>query len=213
MPATSNSKKKFVLLYVTTILIICATASAFILRPQTQIPATNKSISPPINNELVILNQLNQRWVKMNAEQNISAAAPADSNSMAFDKNKEQLLADKQLFKLTADSLLQSIPSENVNLLSLVNHYKQLAILPFQPQINVINSDAKDTEFEMKIKVKNDEIAQLKQRLKSNVSNTNKPISNKTKDEVKFLKWALISQSADVRKLRLENTLLKSKLK
>ena len=148
----------------------------------------------------------------MNADQDILAAASADNNSIAFEK-KQQLLADKQLLNLYADSLLQTIPSQNVNLLSLVNHYKQLANLPIQPEIKVMGSDLKDSEFKRQIKIKDDEIAQLKQRLRSNVNNVYKPISNKTKDEVKFLKWALSSQSADVRKLRIENSLLKSKLK
>ncbi len=213
MPDTSNTKKKFVLLYVTTILIICAAGSAFILRPQIQTPVINKSITPPINNALVILNQLNERWAKINADQGILAAAPAGSNSIGFDKNKQQLLADKQLLKLSADSLLRTIPSENVNLLSLVNHYEQLANLPIQPVIKVMSNDVKDSVFARQIKVKNDEIARLKQRLRSNVDNSYQSISNKTKDEVKFLKWALSSQSAEVKKLRLENSLLKSKLK
>ena len=227
MSATSNTKKKFVLLYVITILVICAAASAFIIVPRTKTPVTNnniitpqiktsvtnKSIIPPLNNALLILNQLNIKWTKLNADHDMLITAQGGGNSTGVNKIQQQLLADKQLMKQYADSLLQAIPSESSHLFNLVNHYKQLVNLPFQPEIQVINSDVKDNDFARQLKFKNDKIIKLKQRLQSNVSNSYKPLSSQTKDEVKFLKWALSSQSAEVRKLKTENTLLKSKLK
>ncbi|WP_207494077.1 hypothetical protein [Aridibaculum aurantiacum] len=63
------------------------------------------------------------------------------------------------------------------------------------------------------LELKNQEIAALEQRL--TVASSAKPTTTTNKkdlEEINFLKWALESQSADVIKLKRENTKLKSQV-
>ena len=183
-----SKKIKFIILYSCTIIIIMVIGSAFLISPP-------EKPSRPIAKQNAILPQVSQKTNEVNNKNSDRMELELVSLNEALAKKDVEI---KQLEeKLTAETSIEN---------NDIDKEKDEKINQLEKQLNSsLNSANNNGDI-----AKDEKIKQLEKQLnaaKNTVNNSGK----KGKDE-NFLKWALSSQSKEVKQLKNENAKLRAQL-